>query len=238
MKKKLCFFSLLPLFFLFSCKIEKLNYFPLGDNLAWYYKVTILPEIEQKTVYKKFNSGLKKLKISDLQKNKYIDVYPIRREDNSLYFYSQSNEGIKREGVQYNKSKSLILEKKKRFVLKYPIEKGNKWESIGKTFLILRRYAYFDYKASANFKLQHEIVSTSETVNVPAGKFRNCLKILGNGETTFIGDSEIGTIRIKIRTTDWYAPNVGLIRSERIEETDTDLFGTTKMIQELDSYVH
>ena len=238
MRKNLCFFSLLSLFFLSSCKVERLNYFPLGDNLAWNYKITILPEIEQKTIYKKFNSGLKKLKISDVENNKDIDVYPVRREDNSLYFYSQSNEGIKREGVQYNKSKGLILEKKKRFVLKYPIEKGNKWESIGKTFLILRRYAYFDYKASANFILQHEIVSTKEIVNVPAGKFKNCLKISGKGETSFIGDSEIGTIKIKITTSDWYAPDVGLIKSERIEETDTDLFGTTKMIQELDSYLH
>ena len=49
-------------------------------------------------------------------------------------------------------------------------------------------------------------------------------------------DREIGSIKIKILTNEWYAPNIGLIKSIRVEETDTDLFGTTKMVQVLDEY--
>ena len=73
-------------------------------------------------------------------------------------------------------------------------------------------------------------------VKVPAGKFKNCIKVSGSGNTTFIGDREIGSIKINIRTTDWFAPNVGLIKSIRLEETDTELFGTSKMVQVLDDF--
>ena len=47
----------------------------------------------------------------------------------------------------------------------------------------------------------------------------------------FIGDSEIGSIGIKITSKEWYSKKVGLIKMIREEKTDTDLFGTTKMIQ-------
>ena len=46
----------------------------------------------------------------------------------------------------------------------------------------------------------------------------------------------IGSIKIKISSKEWYAKNIGLVKMERIEETDTDLFGTTKMVQVLEKY--
>ena len=49
-------------------------------------------------------------------------------------------------------------------------------------------------------------------------------------------DREIGSIGIKISSKEWYSKKIGLIKMERIEETDTDLFGTTKMVQLLESY--
>ena len=55
--------------------------------------------------------------------------------------------------------------------------------------------------------------------------------IKGEGKTNFIGDSEIGSIGIKITSEEWYSKKVGLIKMIREEKTDTDLFGTTKMIQ-------
>ena len=56
------------------------------------------------------------------------------------------------------------------------------------------------------------------------------------GETNFIGDSEIGSIGIKIFSKEWYSKKVGLVKMERIEQTDTDLFGTTKMTQILEGF--
>ena len=69
-----------------------------------------------------------------------------------------------------------------------------------------------------------------ETVNTPSGTFKDCILIIGNGQTNFIGNNEIGSIGIKIYSKEWYSKRIGLIKMERIEETDADLFGTTKMV--------
>ena len=106
----------------------------------------------------------------------------------------------------------------------------------GKSYLILKRYPYYDYRATTNFMIDYEIISTNEIISTPTGKFRNCILIRGIGNTKFIGDSEIGSIDINILSEEWYAKGIGLIKSVRIEETDSDLFGTTKMTQVLEGY--
>ena len=121
-------------------------------------------------------------------------------------------------------------------VLPLPIKIGKKWSVDSKTYLILKRYPYYDYRATTNFMIDYEIISTDEIISTPSGKFRNCILIRGIGETKFIGDSEIGSIAINILSEEWYAKGVGLIKSVRVEETDSDLFGTTKMTQVLEGF--
>ena len=68
------------------------------------------------------------------------------------------------------------------------------------------------------------------------GKFDNCLYLKGTGKTKFIGDSEIGAIEINISSEEWYAKGIGLVKSVRTEETNSDLFGKTVMVQTLESF--
>lgn len=225
------------IFFLFilNCnRIEK-DFFPLKSGKYWNYDVEILPNIEDKVFYKKNSFSLPKvsLKLNDKILN---NIYPILREDNSIYYYSKNVNGVYREAIQFNNNSSIISESKRKLVLKYPIKVGNKWSSQSKTFLILRRYPYFDYRATTDFKINYEIKSVNETIKVPAGKFNNCIRLEGKGNATFIGDREIGLIKISINTTEWFAPGVGLIKTIRNEETDSDLFGKSKMVQVLNDF--
>ena len=231
--KIILFFSL---FLVTSCLKDDFDYFPLNNGKIWNYNVTINPGVEDKVIYKKTNFTLNKQNLKIIETNEEKQVYPIIREDNSIYYYSKNEDGIVREGMQHKNNYPILFEDEKKYVLKFPIEIGTNWESISKTFLILRRYAYFDYRATTNFNIKYEITSLNQTVSVPAGKFKDCIKITGTGETTFIGDREIGTIDISIKTDEWYAPNVGLIKSVRLVKTNSDLFGTSKMTQVLDDY--
>ena len=105
-----------------------------------------------------------------------------------------------------------------------------------KTYLILKRYPYYDYRATTNFEIEYQIISKNEIVKTPLGKFENCLLVKGIGKTKFIGDSEIGSIEISITSNEWYAKGIGLIKSIREEKTDSDLFGTTIMTQVLENF--
>ena len=163
-------------------------------------------------------------------------LYPFLREDGSIFFYKLKKDGIFRSGFAFAKDKNINIEKQERMVLPSPIKIGQKWSVGSKTFLILKRYPYYDYRATTNFLIDYEIISTNEIISTPTGKFRNCILIRGTGNTKFIGDSEIGSIAINILSEEWYAKGVGLIKSVRVEKTDSDLFGTTKMTQVLEGF--
>ncbi len=219
-------------FLLLSCSEDSSTYYPLDKIKSWSYSVEIIPEVEKKVLYKKTNLsiGEKKIKISGKSKS----LFPVIREDGTTFFYDITDKGIYRNGVKFLKDTEMRIEKEKRIVLPYPLKKNKQWEVESKTYLILRRYPYYDYRATSDFRLNYKILSFSESVNTPLGKFQECLLIRGEGQAKFI-DSEIGSINIKIISEEWYSKNVGLVKMVRIEETDSDLFGTTKMVQLLEN---
>ena len=225
---------ILFLFILIGCSENNNSYFPLGKIKSWSYKIEIEPEVEKKTIYKKTNLSLGKTKLEIDGKKE--SLYPFLREDGSIFFYKLKKDGIFRSGFAFAKDKNIKIEKQERMVLPSPIKIGQKWSVGSKTFLILKRYPYYDYRATTNFLIDYEIISTNEIISTPTGKFRNCILIRGTGNTKFIGDSEIGSIAINILSEEWYAKGVGLIKSVRVEKTDSDLFGTTKMTQVLEGF--
>ena len=221
------------LLILISCSEKQSNYFPLDNINSWTYSVEIIPEVENRILYKKTNTaiGKKKIKIDNKEKK----IFPILREDGTTFFYEITDQGIYRKGVKYLKNNKINLDDG-RIVLPSDIKVNKTWSNDSKTFLILRRYPYYDYKATTNFKIDYRILSLKETVKTPSGIFEDCILIKGEGQTNFIGDSEIGSIGIKITSEEWYSKRVGLIKMVREEKTDTDLFGTTRMIQLLEDY--
>ena len=224
---------ILFLFLFVSCSEKQSDFFPLDKIRSWTYGVEIVPEVENKIFYKKTNTsiGEKKIKIG---KNEKI-VFPVLREDGTTFFYEVTEKGVIRQGVRYLKDKEINFDDS-RLVLPSSIKINKVWSNNSKTFLILRRYPYYDYKATTNFKINYKVMSLNETVKTPSGIFKDCLMIKGEGETNFIGDTEIGSIGIKITSEEWYSKKVGLVKMVREEKTDTDLFGTTKMIQLLENY--
>ena len=225
---------ILFLLILIGCAENNNTYFPLGKIKSWSYKIVIEPEVDKKTIYKKTNLSLGKQKLK--LEGKKESFYPFLREDGSIFFYKLKKNGIFRSGSAFAKDKNINKEKQERMVLPSPIKIGKKWSVDSKTYLILKRYPYYDYRATTNFMIDYEIISKNEIISTPTGKFRNCILIRGIGNTKFIGDSEIGSIAINILSEEWYAKGVGLIKSVRVEKTDSDLFGTTKMTQVLEGF--
>ena len=221
------------LLILISCSEKQSNYFPLDNINSWTYSVEIIPEVENRILYKKTNTAIGQKKI--IIDNKEKKIFPILREDGTTFFYEITDQGIYRKGVKYLKNNKINLDDG-RIVLPSDIKVNKTWSNDSKTFLILRRYPYYDYKATTNFKIDYRILSLKETVKTPSGIFEDCILIKGEGQTNFIGDSEIGSIGIKITSEEWYSKRVGLVKMVREEKTDTDLFGTTKMIQLLEDY--
>ena len=81
---KLIFSSILIL--VIGCSENEYQYFPLSDGKIWNYSIVINPGVEDKLVYKKTNSTLEKQTILGRERKNKKQVYPIIRENNSIYY--------------------------------------------------------------------------------------------------------------------------------------------------------
>ncbi len=238
-----CFIILVICLGVLSGCQEDSDFFPLESDLSWNYRVTILPEVEPKELKKIVVSNLHPVTLTqsdDVAGNDEIETFrltPRLRENNSLYYYFDDTEGIRRVAYQVRPTAPVHFEAQPRYVFKYPLEEGTGWEVPSRTYLLVRRYPLdHDYRVTVDFNMTYQIESVSDTVQVPAGVFKNCLRTRGVGETVFIGDRGLGRVRVVVENIDWFAPDVGLVKTERRESTTTDLFGTSTLLIELENF--
>ena len=104
-------FFLVFLIFLTGCIGEQKNYFPLNDGRVWNYDIKINPGVEERINYKKTNYSLGKQYIN--KSGKKLKIQPIVRENNNIYYYSEDQNGILRQGVQLNGSDNIRFEDEK-----------------------------------------------------------------------------------------------------------------------------
>ena len=67
-----------------------------------------------------------------------------------------------------------------------------------------------------------EILSFQDIVNVPAGQFDNCMKVVMTGSSYKDAGNYVGLTLVSVEQTNWYAPGVGLVKMERLEKTQSE----------------
>lgn len=231
----LVFFLLFGLLSACSEKPQGDEHFPLQKGLSWTYIVsTTYPDsIDQS-----------RLTIENLGKQKFDDKsYFVRRTSSGIDYYLNFDElGVYREGLRTLVELKPRLDRDRRYVIKYPLVLGTNWSEITRPLILMR---VFPYKKRAGdgtqLPLSYQIESLSETVEVPAGVFENCIKVVGTGIFEVYTDGVNGYSEIPISVEEWYAPGVGLVKQirhemdgETISITDTPVFvgGNTSLVLE------
>lgn len=185
-------------------------YFPLQEGLSWKYRVTTSYS-DQKTEHE--------LTIENLgQQEERGKTYFIRRTSSGIDYYINSDaEGVYREGLRTLVETHIRPDKDKRFVFKLPVETGTNWLQVSYPMVfknvVSNGQRMVDYKAP----FAYTITSTNETVTVPAGTFKNCILVRGEGQTEIYTDAINGFNEIPMIVEEWYAPGVGLIKQNRYE---------------------
>ena len=88
-------------------------------------------------------------------------------------------------------------------VMPMPPRVGSHWAYSERVFLGFGRQLGLDIEWSGS-------VSREESVAVPAGRFRDCLRV----ESIAVHRLPEGAMSREFRYVDWYAPNVGLVKNE------------------------
>ena len=103
---------------------------------------------------------------------------------------------------------------------------GDTWEGMAYSQLLeWRKHAleHANKKLQKPLRMDYECVSTDATVTTPAGEFTNAVRVEGTAQ----GEFEMGAVgdrnRITIEMTQWYVPDIGMVKSVRRESADTGL---------------
>jgi len=84
-------------------------------------------------------------------------------------------------------------------------------------------------------EIHYTVEDLDDEVAVPAGRFSRCLRIRGTGFTSQNVGFYVGHTDIRVETTEWYAPNVGLVKAVRKETTTSSVLPGGHYQMELES---
>ncbi len=173
------------------------KYYPLKAGLTWTYKVSSDQGPDRKIV------------VTNLPAKEMggVTVTP-RKWDmggaSKYYLMATDSMGIYRYGEQQDETAEPVLTKPKVYSLKDPVSTGTYWDIHTKM-------------GEDNLTVNLTVESTSETVTVPAGTYKECVQI------KHTGGSKPDGAGISLEAYEWYAPEVGLVKSlVTITKTDKD----------------
>ena len=134
--------------------------------------------------------------------------------------YSENDSGVFQLGFMRADDSEKTFISSKNYLFRYPLKPGVTWQGSVDT-LALRNGGPRGVIIKEEVPVRVKLVSVSDNVRVPAGTFTRCLRIERVGEFHIVAGKYqyIPETRVTIKDTAWYAPNVGLVKSIRIEET-------------------
>ena len=77
------------------------------------------------------------------------------------------------------------------------------------------------------------VEAMDETVAVPAGTFKSCARVAGNGNFTLYVDAVQGFRDVPIVNREWYCKGVGLVKVERSETLQSPYYSSGQIKMEL-----
>jgi hypothetical protein len=160
------------------------SYFPLKEGMRWEYNVI------------SDQGATKKLVIANLAPREVsgTKVTPRKWELGGSTFIElmkQDNTGIYRYAEQKGEKAPPSLITPMECHLKFPIAKGSSWNMATKL-------------GNSTVNVRLTIESLSDEVKVPAGTFKDCVKIKQ------VGENDAG---MSVMGYEWYAPKVGVVKS-------------------------
>jgi hypothetical protein len=166
------------------CDELSASYFPLKAGMRWEYTVTSTQGPTQKLLI----TNLAPREVSGAK------VTPRKSEMGGatvIEFMKQDDTGVYRYAEQKGEKASPNLITPMECHLKFPITQGNNWNLATKV-------------GNSTVNLTLTIESVADDVKVPAGTFKECVKIKQVGENA-AGTAVLGY--------EWYAPKVGIVKS-------------------------
>lgn len=212
-----------------GCGKRSESYFPLQSGRKFTYRIRLESEgtagIE---TYKSFAVNLPARSIDG------VKTTPRLFQDGRVLYYAEDDAGLRTVAFQKPGEDPSAAETG-QYVIKYPLQAGTHWRAPGRTVLLTQRFLYSKaLPIGIAVDLDYAIEKTGETVRVPAGRFADCIEIKATGATTVTTADNQTSLEVHVDIVEWYAPGVGLVKSERTEKAGEERAGNARSASELE----
>lgn len=204
--------------------------FPLEEGRRWTYRLSSEWENdtrERETVV-----------LSNLGRDSTLESGSAwhRRSDTGLDYWLRADAtGIYRVAAKSDIDAEPKPDPAPRFVLKAPIAVGTSWQTTTTTYL-MRRNSEFPPEirhAHPSVPVVWTIEALDDRVEVPAGRFEQCVRVKGLALLRLFADPVNGFKDMPLTTLEWYCPGVGLVKVERREPANSTFLTGGTMTMEL-----
>lgn len=200
-----------------GCGDSDRSYFPLGAGHSWEYQVhERLVQVERTS----------RLLVVTLGEYRFDGSSAYLRQINNhqLEVLDDGKYGIRRLGVKDSDLTPLDTHNAGMLLAK-PWAIGTQWQQISVTGVLQTTVDPFRrlFRVEQPIEMTYTIELLDDFVTTPAGTFTNCLRVRGKGEGFFKGDKTVRGAAVRVEHLDWYAPGIGLVKSDRLETTESNI---------------
>ena len=213
---------LMVLFFLIfvSCERE-VSYLPKGKNNHIHYEVKFIDKEKKVKNYKQ----------SYFLKESSSNMSTLVRNDGKVIKYEKEKNKLILKDVQYlfpilvDQPEDKLKFENENIIYELPLEENEFWQTNDLTTLVMKLGYDRIYRTLLPIKINNRVISTDEILKVGDKVLKNCLKIEGIGETSYNPGPPLKNINIEVKKTEWYAPDLGLVKLIREETSDSETMG-------------
>lgn len=178
-------------------------YFPLTAGMKWTYTLTaVVPPGEPASIVIT-SHGEEELGGQRVTRER-IDV----GGESHWLFLAVDHRGVYRYATQSQGEEQPVLDSTRDYYLVHPVEVGTSWKGESEPSFL---------EARVRVPIESRIESTSETVVVPAGEFRDCVKVKTTGRAALATAPGDPPRSFTVNEEVWYAKGVGMVRSAVVE---------------------
>lgn len=203
-----CLISIFLLIIIAGCSKEDDSYFPLKEGLWWEYQETLTIR-DETFIQKRITRTLPEVH------SPQGDYFAQEAQGRKTQYYRIEEAGILRYDLEKQPPQTDLL---------LPFDHSITWTLTSRLGVIESRTFAPQDRILTRPKpviLSYVVLTDNDEVVVPAGRFTHCLKIQGTGRKIVKVDRGNASAEIQIESTDWYAPGVGLVKTERVERSES-----------------
>ena len=210
------------------------SYFPLRVGAIWEYDVA--SDINNILTHETYT-----LRVDRIVDTDGGEVFVRRTEvPGSIgveYWICQEKDRITRIAQRIDADEQARLDRNPRVVLKLPVAVGANWMVPTDPFVIAPKLEMgMGTTKMPKVLMSYSVEAVGETVTVPAGTFKNCARVTGNGNMNLYLDGVQGFRDIPIVNREWYCQGVGLVRVERSELLQSAYYSSGQIRMELTAF--